>query len=110
MNTQHITQTAERAIDSFGSAAHQVIDAWREGGDRIGEAAKAQWDAAFKQSAPQLSAETRKNAAHARKVIGGYYTRGVHLSAAGAEVAVDTLVQAARVAVERAATWQQARA
>ncbi len=110
MNTQQFTQGAERAIDTFGSAAHQVIDAWRDGGDRLGEAAKARWDAAFKQSAPQLTPETRKNAAHAQKVFGGYYTRGVHLSAAGAEVAVDTLVQAARVAVERAATWQQQRA
>jgi hypothetical protein len=110
MNTQHFTTAAERAIDNFGHTAHQVIGLWRDGGDRLGEAAKARWDAAFAESAPKLAPETRRNAAHARKVIGGYYTRGVHLSAAGADVAVATVVQAAHAAVERAAAWQQPRA
>lgn len=113
-NTAHyFTQAqavAEQVIDSFDSAAHHAIDAWREGSERLGAAAKGRWDAAFEESKPQLSAETRKNAAHARKVIGGYYTTGTALAASGAEVAVSTMVQVARVAVERAAGWQQSRA
>ncbi len=101
---------ANQWIDGFDTTAHQVIGAWREGGERLGQVARDRWDSAFQQSSPELSAETRRNAARARKVFAGYYTKGVALSASGAEVAVDTLVQTARTAVDRAATWQQSRA
>ena len=56
----------------------------------------------MRQASPQLSEETRKNATHARKVIGGYYTRGINLTAGGAQTAVDTLVQFAGSALQRA--------
>jgi hypothetical protein len=110
IRTEQISTVAEQLIDGFDSGAHQVIGAYREGGERLAQAAKARWDAALKESGPNLSPETRKNALHARKVIGGYYSRGVQLSAGGAEVAVATVVQAARVAVQRASAWQQSRA
>ena len=110
MNTSQFNTAATQWVDGFGNAAHTAIGAWREGGDRLGELARARWDAAFKEASPELSAETRRNATNARKVIGGYYTKGVALSASGAEVAVDTVVQAARDALERAANWQQTRA
>ena len=109
MNTNFST-VATQLIDGFDQAAHQAIGLYRDGGERIATAAKQRWDAALKESSPQLSAETRKNAVHAQKVIGGYYTKGIDLAASGAEVAVDTLVQAARTAVQRAASWQQGRA
>lgn len=101
---------ANQAIDGFDTTAHLAIGAWREGGERLGEFAGARWDSAFKQSSPKLSAETRRNATHARKVFAGYYTKGVALGASGAEVAVQTMVQAARAGVERAEAWKQARA
>jgi hypothetical protein len=113
MNTQYSAQfaaVADKVIDGFDTTAHHLIDAWRDGSERIASAAQERWDSAFEASKPQLSAETRKNATHARKVIGGYYTKGTQLAAGGAAVAVDTMVQAARVAVERAASWPQARA
>jgi hypothetical protein len=110
MKAKDFSAVAATLIDGFDTTAHRAIDVWRDGGERLGQAAKQRWDAALKESSPQLSAETRKNAAHAQKVFGGYYTKGVALSASGAAVAVDTLVQAARVAVERAAGWQQTRA
>jgi hypothetical protein len=109
MNTNFST-VATQLIDGFDQTAHQFIGLYRDGGERIAAAAKQRWDAALKESSPQLSAETRKNATHAQKVIGGYYVKGIDLAASGAEVAVDTLVQAARTAVERASTWQQTRA
>ena len=110
MNTAHISAVAGQFIDTFDNGAHQVIDAWREGGERIAAAVGERWDSAFEQSKPQLTAETRRNATHAKKVFAGYYHKGVELSASGAEVAVNTVVQVARVAVDRAATWQQSRA
>ena len=99
----------EQVIDGFDQGAHKVIDAWRAGTGRLGAAAKDRWDSAFEASRAELSAETRRNAAHARKVIGGYYTRGTTLAASGAEVAVATVVEAARSAARRAADWQGAR-
>ena len=110
MNTNQLSSVAHQWIDGFDSTAHTAIGAWRDGGERLGQAARERWDTAFRQASPELSPETRRNATHARKVIGGYYAKGVQVSASGAEVAVDTLVQAARTAVERAATWQQSRA
>lgn len=109
MTSEQITTVANQLIDGFDSNAHQFIDAWRDGSERLGSAAKQRWNAALKESSPQLSAETRRNAVHAQKVFAGYYSKAVDLGTGGAEVAVDTLVQAARTALERAAAWQQAR-
>lgn len=110
MTTEQITTVARQWIDGFDHTAHVVIGAWRDGGERLGQAARERWDTAFAESSPQLSAETRRNAANARKVFARYYNQGVALSTSGAEVAVDTMAQAARTAVDRAAAWQQARA
>lgn len=109
MNTKQFSKSAAQAIDVFGATAHGAINAYREGGERLGQLAGQRWNKAFRQASPQLSAETRKNAAHARKVFAGYYARGVQLSASGAEAAVDTVVQAAATAVERAAAYAAAR-
>lgn len=110
MTSERIAAVATQLIDGFDSNAHQFIDAWRDGSARLGQAAKQRWDTALKQSSPELSAETRRNAVHAQKVFAGYYNKAVALGTSGAEVTIDTLVQAARAAVERAATWQQSRA
>lgn len=110
MTSERITAVAIQLIDGFDSNAHQFIEIWRDSSERLGQAAKQRWDAALKQSSPELSAETRRNAAHAQKVFAGYYNKAVALGTSGTEVAVDTLVQAARTAVERAAAWRQARA
>jgi hypothetical protein len=110
MNTANLTTVATKVIDGFDTAAHQAIGFWREGGDRLAELAADRWETAFEQSKAQLSAETRRNATHAKKVFAGYYSKGLQVSTSGAEVAVDTVVQAAREAVQRAAVWQQSRA
>ena len=105
MNPTLIAQATTRAIDTFGSTAHQVINAYRDAGARLHTLAEDRWDAAFKESAPKLSAETRKNAAHLQKVCSGYYARGIALTADGAKVVVDTLVGAALATTERAAAF-----
>lgn len=104
MNTQSLDSTARQWIAGFDSNAHRAIAAWREGGERLGGLARERWDAAFAEARPKLSPETRRNATHARDVFAGLYAKGVVLSASGAEAAVDTLVQAARAAVDRAGT------
>ena len=107
MDKQALGSTARQWIAGFDSNAHRAIAAWREGGERLGGLARERWDAAFAEAKPKLSAETRRNASHARDVFAGVYAKGVVLSASGAEAAVDTLVEAARAAVDRAAARRQ---
>lgn len=110
MTSERIAAAATQLIEGFDTNAHQFITLWRDTSESLGQTAKQRWDAALKESSPKLSAETRRNAVHAQKVFASYYGKAVALGTAGAEVAVDTLVQAARTAVERATAWQQARA
>jgi hypothetical protein len=93
--------TAQQWIAGFDQAAHRAIAGWRTGAGRLGEFAGQRWDSAFAESSPKLSAETRRNATHLRKVVAGYYASGVDLSAGGAERAVSTLVEAAQAAAGR---------
>ncbi|MCJ0762426.1 hypothetical protein [Variovorax terrae] len=108
MNPQNLSAAATQLIDTFGSTAHQVITAYRHGGERLADALEQRWKRALKESSPQLTPEVRKNAAHAQQVFSGYYARGLALSADGAETVVDTLVGAAKIAAERASAFAQA--
>jgi hypothetical protein len=109
-NTDAFTPAAEQWIARFDQTARRAIDAWREGGERLGEATRGKWDSAFEESSPKLSEETRRNAARAQQAFAGCYARGVDLSATGATFAVDRLVEGARSALERAGTWRAGRA
>ena len=107
MSTTQFSAVATRLIASVGSTAHSAIIAYREGGERLAQATGQRWNLAAKEAAPKLSPETRRNAAHAKKVLGGYYTRGLQLSASGAQVAVNTLVDVTTAAVERVSAFAQ---
>ena len=91
--------TAQQWIALFDTGAHRAIAGWREGGEQLGQLARGRWDSAFVESSPQMSEETRRNASHFREVMASYYTRGISLSADGAERAVSTLVGAAQAAM-----------
>lgn len=109
MNTASFFTTATHLVDSAGSTAHAAIGAYRDGGERVAKLASSRWDRSFRQARTHLTPETRRNAAHARRVFGGYYTRGLHLSASGAATAVDTLMGAATTVLDRAAAAAMAR-
>ena len=106
MNTK--TVNPKDLIAGFGNSAHHVIGLYREGGERLADAMEQRWKAALKESAPQLTPETRKNAARAQQAFTGYYAKGLAVTADGAEVVVDTLVGAAIAAVERIAAFNAA--
>jgi hypothetical protein len=101
MSSSNYSTAATALIASFGKSAHQVIDMYRDGGERLAQAASQRWQAAFKEASPSLTPETRKNAKHAKEVAGRYYAQGLALSADGAQVVVDTIVGAAIAGVER---------
>jgi hypothetical protein len=108
MNTNAFSTNATTLVAKFGTAAHHVIGLYREGGERLADTLDQRWKAAMKESAPKLTAETRKNANHAHQVFNGYFAKSVALSADGAEVVVDTLVGATVTAIERTAAFAQA--
>jgi len=103
MDTTRFTATAAQLVDAFGATAHTAIGACRAGGERLGELAARRWDRAFREASPQLSAQTRRNAAHARRVFARYWREGLQRSTDGADAAVDAVVQAAGQALRRAA-------
>jgi len=105
MNTTHFSKTATGVIATAGSTAHKAIDAYRTGGERLNHALAQRWSRALKHSAPKLTPETRKNAAHAQKVFSGYYAKGIALTADGAAVVVDTLVGAALATTQKATAF-----
>ena len=105
MDKHEFTTAATAALGRFGGAAHEAIDLYREGGERLAALAGERWNAAFEKAKPQLSAETRRNATNARKVFARCYDRALALSADGAGIAVDTVVGAAIAGVERVAAF-----
>jgi hypothetical protein len=110
MDTNTFSAAATNAIASVGDMAHDLIGAYRKRGELFAMSLERRWKAAFKEAAPQLTAETRKNAARAQRAFSTSYAKGLAVSADGAEVVVDTLVGAALAAVQRAAAFQQAKA
>ena len=110
MNTERFAPAAEQWIHLFDAGAQRAIAAWREGGEQLGGLARERWDSAFAASRAQLSKETQRNADRTRRAVAGCYAKGLELSAAGAESAVATLVEAARGALSRAEAWRSARA
>ena len=108
MNTYTLSANATDLVAKFGNSAHSVIGAYREGGGRLAQTLEQRWKTALKETSPQLTAETRKNAARAQKAFNAYYNKGLNLTADGAVVVVDTLVGATVTAIERAAALAQA--
>jgi len=109
MQATTFATAASELVDALGTTAHSAIDAARAGGERLGCLAGQRWDRAFHEASPQLSAQTRRNATHARQVFARYWRQGLALSTDGADRAVDAVVQAAGTAIGRAHAWQQSR-
>jgi len=108
MDKQEFTQATTAALGRFGNFAHKAIEMYREGSERLAALAGERWDIAFEQAKPQLDAETRKNARHAKDVFSRYYTRAVAMSADGATVCVDTVVGVSISGIERVAAYKHA--
>ena len=108
MDTQRISTAAIDLVGKFGNGAHHVIALYRSGGERAAASFEQRWNAAFEESKPQLTAETRKNAARAKKAFTDFYAKTLAMSASGAEVAVDTFVGASVSAIARAGKFAQA--
>src|SRR5205814_4502404 len=59
MKKTHYSPATE-LVAGIGNTAHKVIGAYRSSGEWLADTAAARWNRAFKESSPQLSAETRR--------------------------------------------------
>lgn len=103
MSAKNLSTVATELIVTSGKTAHNVIKAYHAGGERIVTALEQRWNKALRQSRPELSAETAKNASAARSAFTAYYSKGLDLTSNGAQQVVTQLVKVAEAGVERAA-------
>ena len=102
MTAKNLSTVATELIETSGKTAHNVIKAYRAGGERVVSLIEQRWNSALRQSRPELSAETARNASAAQLAFSVYYTKGLMLTTDGAEYVVKQLVNLAGAGVERA--------
>jgi phytoene dehydrogenase-like protein len=103
MSAKNLSTVANELIATSGKTASNVIKAYRAGGELMVDMLNQRWNRAMRQSRPELSAETAKNAAAARSAFTSYYTQGLDVTAEGAQQVVKQIVKVAEAGVERAA-------
>lgn len=103
MTAKNLATVANELIESYGNTVHNVIGAYRAGGERMVDFLEQRWEQALEQSRPQLTAEVAENASAAQKVFGGYYAKTLSFTTDGADSVLDQLVKLASTGVERAA-------
>ncbi|MES2414647.1 MAG: hypothetical protein V4614_12645 [Pseudomonadota bacterium] len=102
MSAKNLSTVAVDLIATSGKTASNVIKAYRAGGELVADLLNQRWNRAMRQSRPELSAETARNAAAARSVFTGYYTKGLDFTAEGAQQVVKQIVKVAEAGIERA--------
>ena len=95
MTAQNLSSVTTGLINTYGSTAKNVVNAYRMGNERVAGIVDQRWESAVMKSARNLSAEVRKNAIAAQKKINGYYVKGITLSSDGAEFAIGRAVELA---------------
>ncbi len=103
MTAKNLSTVTTELIATSGKTASNVIKAYRAGGELMADMLNQRWNRAMRQSRPELSAETAKNAAAARSAFTTYYTRGLDITSEGAQQVVKQIVRVAEAGVERAA-------
>jgi hypothetical protein len=104
MSAKNLSTVATDMIATYGKTANNVIKAYRAGGELVVDMLEKRWNSAMRQSRPELSAETAKNASAARAAFTAYYTKGLDMTSDGAQQVVKQMVKVAEAGVERAAS------
>ena len=103
MSASTLSTVTTDLIESYGKTARNVINAYRVGGERVVGFLEQRWERALEESAPQLTAEVRENAAAAQKMFGSYYAKGLALTTDGADTVVNQIVKFAGQGVQQMA-------
>lgn len=103
MSATSLSTVTSNLIGSYGNTAKNLIDAYQAGGERFVSVLEQRWNAALKESRPQLTAEVTKNASAAQLAFSVLYSKGLNQSARGAQQLVSQIVRLAETGVERVA-------
>lgn len=103
MSAKNLSTVASDLIESYGKTAQHVIAAYRAGGERVVSLLEQRWKRALKQSRTELTADVAHNASAAQLAFSAYYSKGLTLTADGAQRVVSQLVKVAEAGVERVA-------
>lgn len=103
MHAHPLSTVAKDLVETTGNTAHNVVHAYRAGGEYLVGQLEQRWHRALAQSRPQLSAETADNATAAQQAFSSYYTKGLNLSTQGVQSVVNQLVRLASSGVQRVA-------
>lgn len=102
MTAKNLSTVTTELIATSGKTASNVVKAYRAGGELVVEVLNQRWNRAMRQSRPELSTETAKNAAAARSAFTSYYTKGLDITSEGAQQVIKQIVKVAEAGVERA--------
>lgn len=103
MSAKNLSSVTTDAIESYGNAAKNVIQAYRLGNHRVAAYVDQSWEKALNRTASQLRSEVRKNALTAQKTISGMYVRGIVVTSDSADVVVSKVVELAGKGVHQVA-------
>ncbi len=103
MSQPSLSHVATDLIQTYGNTARNVINAYRAGGERLGDLFEQRYVRALKASSSELAPEVRENALATQKMVSAYYAKGIALTTEGAAAVVDNVVKYSGMGVKQVA-------
>ena len=103
MTARNLSTVTTDLIESYGSTAKNMINAYRGGNERVIGFMDQRWENALKKTGAKLKPEVRDNALSAQQQFSTYYIKGISLTTASADTVVDKVVELASKGVHRIA-------
>lgn len=103
MAHQKLATVTNELIESYGNTAKNVINAYRVGNERAISYMDQSWLTAVNKAGTRLSTKARNNAVAAEKKLTAYYTKGVEVTSANADLVINKAVELAGKSVVQVA-------
>lgn len=103
MTQRTLSAATTDLLETYGKAAHHMIDAYRVGGERVAGYMDQRWSRALDGVGTRLNDEVRRNALSAQRKVSSLYLQGVRFSTGSADAAVHKAVELATQGVRQAA-------
>ncbi len=103
MTAPKLSTVATRLVQTYGNTAHNVVNAYRAGGERMGQLLEQRYTRALLATGDKLSPEVRENALVTQKIISAYYVKGIELASQGAGALIDNVIKYTGMGLEQVA-------
>jgi hypothetical protein len=103
MTQRTLSAATTDLLETYGKTAHNVIEAYRVGGERVAGFVDQRWSMALDGVGARLATDVRLNALSAQRKVTSLYTRGVRFSTGSADAVVHKAVSLATQGVRQAA-------